>query len=417
MESSRLLQFLSRRRREEGKTHHRNGSPRFSKSRIRKAKKIESSVQVSVESLKEQLEKLIARIEARGGCIYLSTEEDVRVIACGEPPGSDQLMAFDEMVLFSGNPILGEDRYIQPIPMDGQVIGYICLHMDSRHCTEDKRELIQAYTIIVAQELELIQNKSILERFSNRLLEKKRELEKTEQYNNNLLSITTHDLSSPLNAVSGYLDLMNDALEEDGDLSRILDYHRMIQSGINDISDMLNQLNEIAKIEKGLVSLHYTKVDLCWLIEETCDLLRPVAQKEDRHLDYEAPEHPVYAEVDFVKLKRVVYNLISNGIKYTGEGGRVSVSVEDGDGMARVVVDDNGIGISEDNKEAIFEPFVKLNSSGKDGLTSSGLGLFISSYFTRQMHGKISVDSVEGRGSTFTVSLPLVEGFQQSVPA
>ncbi|MDZ7772928.1 MAG: HAMP domain-containing sensor histidine kinase [Balneolaceae bacterium] len=220
-----------------------------------------------------------------------------------------------------------------------------------------------------------------------------------------------------MNAVSGYLDLMNDALEEDGDLSRILDYHRMIQSGINDISDMLNQLNEIAKIEKGLVSLHFTKVDLCWLIEETCDLLRPIAQKEDRRLVYDAPEYPVYAEVDFVKLKRVVYNLISNGIKYTGVGGRVAVSVENGGDMARVVVDDNGIGISEDDKEAIFEPFVKLNSSGKDGLTSSGLGLFISSYFTRQMHGKISVDSVEGQGSTFMVSLPLAEGFQQSVSA
>ncbi|MDZ7772927.1 MAG: GAF domain-containing protein [Balneolaceae bacterium] len=82
-------------------------------------------------------------------------------------------MAFDEMVLFSGNPILGEDRYVHPLSIDGQVIGYICLHMDSDLCTEDRRELIQAYAIIVAQELELVQNKSILERFSNRLLEKK----------------------------------------------------------------------------------------------------------------------------------------------------------------------------------------------------------------------------------------------------
>ncbi|MDZ7771141.1 MAG: HAMP domain-containing sensor histidine kinase [Balneolaceae bacterium] len=384
---------------------------------MRKAKKIESSVQVSLESLRDQLEKLVARIEAGGGCIYLSTEKDVRVTSCGEIPESEPLKAFDDMVLFSGNPILGENRYIHPIPLDAQVIGYICLHMDSSLCTEGRRELIQAYAIIVAQELELVQNKSILERFSNRLLEKREELEKTQQYNSNLLSITTHDLSSPLNAVSGYLDLMNDALEEDGDLSRILDYHRMIQSGINDISDMLNQLNEIAKIEKGLVSLHFTKVDLCWLIEETCDLLRPLAQKENRHLHFKAPGRPVYAEVDFVKFKRVIYNLISNGIKYTDEGGRVVVRVEDEDERARVVVEDNGIGISEEKRQAIFEPFVKLNSSGKDGLTSSGLGLFISSYFTRQMHGDISVESEKGEGSTFFVTLPRAEGFQQSVPA
>lgn len=411
------MQYLPWRRESEGEGPRKGTTPRFARSRLRISRRIASSIQLSVRSLEELLEHLLTRIEASGGGIYLCTEQDVPVTRVGEGGDDRKLKRFDETVLFSGKPVLGKARYLQPISVEEEVVGYLCVRVDSGECSPMVRELIQAYAIIIARELELVQNKSVLERYSLRLLEKKQELQETQQYSSNLLSITTHDLSSPLNAVSGYLDLMNECLEEEADLDRILDYHKMIQSGIQDISDMLNQLNEVARIEKGLVSLRFTKMDLCWLIEETCDLLKQVARRQGRTLSYRLPDRRVYAEVDFVKLKRVVYNLVSNAIKYTEEGGNIRVSVETEGERALIRVADDGMGISEEDRKAIFEPFVKLKKSGGDGLTSSGLGLFISSYFTRQMHGELSVESAMGEGSTFTVSLPMVTGFQQSISA
>ncbi len=417
MHGSRLMRLLSWDRKRGGDGSSPENSLRFSRNRLRKSRRIKSAIQLSVKSLEDILERLLSRIDATAGSIYLCTEGDTRVARYGEGEVTPRLLHFDETVLFSGKPVRGKDRYLQPVTVDDEVVGYICLHISSENRTHMVRELIQAYSIIVARELELVQNKSVLERYSMRLIEKREELEKTQEYSNNLLSITTHDLSSPLNAVSGYLDLMNECLEEEGDLNRILDYHKMIQSGIQDISDMLNQLHEIARIEKGLVSLRFTKMDICWLVEETCELLKQVAREQDRTLRYDLPDKRVYAEVDIVKLKRVVYNLVSNAIKYTEEGGHILVGVETSGEEAMIRVEDDGIGISEEDKRAIFEPFVKLKQSGGDGLTSSGLGLFISSYFTRQMGGKLKVDSTLGEGSAFNVELPRVSGFQQSASA
>lgn len=358
------------------------------------------------QRLRKLLAKLIKRIEAEGASIFICGHTDIQLAEAGNTDFDEQVRQRDESALFAGEFIV-EDKIVQPVVGKDYVIGYLSVHIEEENPSELIEELLLTYADFIFHELELAKRKYTLENTFQRLEKKKEELKKAQEYNNTLLSITSHDLSSPLNAVSGYLDLMDDCLEDNSKIDKIENYHHRIQSGVHDVMDMLNQLSDISKIEHGRVSLDMVKVNLGWLVDEVCKLLESNAIEKDINLSTDIPKDPVYIEADTIKLKRVIQNLVANAIKYTKDEGYVEVQLEQEESWALIKVKDNGIGIPDSHYSKIFAPFVKLEKS--DNHSSSGLGLYVASYFTDLMNGEISVKSKENKGSTFIVSLPLLE--------
>lgn len=383
---------------------------RKNSERLSEARKFKIADREVFQRIEELLVELTEKIDAFASALFLSVPQDFLVANHKGMNGKMKLRKFDELLLFSGQSIKNDEFYYQPVTSNNQVIGYISVKISEDQYNDLVQGIIHNYASLILHEFELAQKKSKLEDFSAKLTKKKEELEKAQEYNNNLISITSHDLSSPLNAVSGYLDLMNDCFNDKDSTDQIRNYHSRIQSGIRDIKDMVRQLSNISKIERGILSFDLVKVNFIWMVQEVFDLIECKAIEKRIDFKLEVPEYPVYVKADTVKLKRVVHNLIANAIKYTPVEGKITIKIKDKDKEERalLLVKDNGIGIPESHYSKIFAPFVRLDPTD-DHSSSTGLGLYVASYFTDLMNGDISVESKEGEGSTFTVSLPLLE--------
>lgn len=352
------------------------------------------------------LSEFVNRIDGvTNAAFFLSGRRDLLVAQTDVSKEGLKVPKLNELLLFSGQAVKSFRHYFHPVESSGYVIGYLSVVLSGNEKAGFLTKLVDSYGILIYKELELAREKCSLENFSENLLKKKEELEKAQQYNNNLLSITSHDLSSPLNAIAGYLDLMGDCFEEEPDKDRLRNYHKRIQSGVNDVMDILRQLNEISEIERGEASIDMVKVNLSWLVRKVFDLMECNAIKKEIEFKLEVPDFPLYVNADTIKLKRVLNNLVSNAIKYTPSKGSVSVQLDYSDDFVLFKVKDSGIGIPESHYSKIFVPFVKLNSESNNS-NSSGLGLYVASYFVDLMNGDISVESKVGKGSTFTISLP-----------
>ncbi len=358
------------------------------------------------ETLNKLLAELVDKTNARGGFLKHGKAGSKVTLTSGEEELELELSINDRRLLLLGKPLMKKNAYVHPIRQQRNIIGLIgilyCPDLWKPLC----KELVNAYAMLAAQNINIRQKEASLIAHCDLLLRKKKELEKIQEYNQNLLSMTTHDLSSPLNAVSGYLEMIEQCLEDQTNAQKLKQYYRSIQSGVNDVSEMLGQLNEVVKFKEGDRSLNTVKVDINWLVKDICELLKANAAQKGIDLQVILSATPVHAEVDMVKFKRVIYNLVSNAIKYTGRDRKILVGVGSDDESAKVYVKDEGIGIAENQLEEIFEPNVKLNPDTRDTF-SKGLGLYISSYFIEEMDGQIAAESVQGKGSTFKVKLPL----------
>jgi signal transduction histidine kinase len=384
-------------------------SGRKDSDRLREATKFKLTDREVFRRVEELLIELSKKIKVDNAGFFLSVPQDVLIASANGLNSNLQLHEFDELLLFSGQPVKNKEFYYQPVESNNQVIGYISVKISEDQRNDLIQGIIDNYASLILHEYELAQKKSKLETFSEKLIKKKEELEKAQEYNKNLISITSHDLSSPLNAVSGYLDLMNEWFDENDNPDQIQSYHKRICSGIQDVMDMLRQLNDISRIERGVISFNMVQVNFVWVVQEVFDLIESKAIAKRIQFELQAPEYPIYVKADTVKLKRVIHNLIANAIKYTPVEGKITVKLSDDGELAFLKVQDNGIGIPESHYSKIFAPFVKLDPSKEDANSSSGLGLYIASYFTDLMNGEISLESQVGKGSTFTVSLPLVQ--------
>jgi len=257
----------------------------------------------------------------------------------------------------------------------------------------------------VKTEFDIETQAHVLDQYSTIISTKKEKLLRENQYSKNLLNMTTHDLSSPLTAISSYLNLMNDCLKSDRQIDQIDRYHNKIMKGVSYISGIIKQLNEVISLENADKTLELISVDLNWLTEDVCELMNDAAAEKDHLFEFDAYKEPVFVKADVTKLKRVIQNLIINAIKYTPRKGQINVSVGCENDRAFISVKDNGVGIPKDRQEEIFEAYNKLEdiNPAENNSASLGLGLFISSYFSRLMNSEIVIDSTPGLGSEFVV--------------
>lgn len=256
------------------------------------------------------------------------------------------------------------------------------------------------------------------------LLEQTRELEATqarlEASNHALLEASrvksefvanvSHDLRTPMNGILGMTAL---ALREDvsGGVRECLE---TIHASGETLLALINELLDLARMESGQLTLEVSDFSLRGLVEQTRRVMAPIAG--DKGIDLAvrvAPELPDDYRGDRARIARVLFNLVGNAIKFTepAEGldvARVSLEVDaDPSGQVRFVVRDTGVGIPSDRLEAIFDAFTQADGSITRRFGGTGLGLTISRQLVELMRGRIRAESTLGRGSTFTVTLPL----------
>ncbi len=207
-----------------------------------------------------------------------------------------------------------------------------------------------------------------------------------------------HEIGTPLNVVSGHAELI-----ESGELSdeKIRTSCRQIKTETDRIAKIISNVLEFAR---GRTT--FQKVtDVRRVVGETCELLRPIARKSNATLDAELPDHPVLANIDSGQIQQVLTNLINNAIQSRDTDTAVRIAVDqtltEAGPETRIAVSDNGVGISEDDREHLFEPFFTTKDVGQ----GTGLGLAIALGIVHEHGGDILVESQPGAGSTFTVVL------------
>lgn len=239
------------------------------------------------------------------------------------------------------------------------------------------------------------------------LASRHREVEHRSKVRKRMLGLTSHDLMTPINAISGYLDLMKLCLNTDADPAQISRYRTQIKNGVNDLVNIVHQLREMSNIEDEDELDLPLDVDLNWVARDVCDVMEGAAIAKDHDLTCTSMSTPAYVTADLSRLKRILYNLINNSIKYTPRGGKIGVKVQASDDSARVIVEDNGVGIPSDDFTNIFKANNRLHLSGTENESASGLGLYISAHFATLMKGHITLESKVEEGSRFTLHLPL----------
>jgi signal transduction histidine kinase len=217
------------------------------------------------------------------------------------------------------------------------------------------------------------------------------------------VATVSHELRTPLTSISGFLEMMQDEEDRLDDTGR--QYLNVIRRSTERLYSLVEDLLLVAQIEAKRVELNLADVDVAELAARAVEAMRPAAGEKGVTLEV-VSDHPPPARGDQVRLTQVLDNLVSNAVKFTEEGGVVTVTVNgNGDGVD-LVVNDTGIGVSSEEQGQVFTRFFRASTATKRAIPGTGLGLAISRALVEQHGGTIFFSSREGEGTTVTVRLP-----------
>lgn len=253
-----------------------------------------------------------------------------------------------------------------------------------------------------------------------------KELERTNKLKSQFIATMSHELRTPLNSILGFSDLllmgevMGDPLTE-----KQKDFVGNIYNSGSHLLQLINNILDIAKIEAGRMELHYDNFSVHAIIKEVESVIRPLSEKRRQTLTLQISEDIPIITADKIKLKQVLYNLLSNAVKFTPDSGSITVSAiqvkqseAEGQGpesiyyglgtdFVEISVADTGIGIKKDDLERIFSEFEQVESTLSRRYEGTGLGLTLTKRLVELHGGEIKVESEIGKGSKFTIIIPL----------
>jgi len=241
---------------------------------------------------------------------------------------------------------------------------------------------------------------------STKELERLKELDRMKM---EFISNISHELRTPLAAIKAYSETILTSLQ-DLDTDTLKDFVDTIYNQSKHLEDLLNELLDFSRIEQKALKLEKTVVDVVSLCKEAVNSMMEYARSKEVMLSFETDLDSLEVSIDPRRLKQVLFNLISNGVKFSKKDSKekyvkVSLSREN-DGFL-IVVEDNGVGIPEDKKDKIFEKFYRVDSSLTYEVSGTGLGLTITKEIVELHGGRIWVESEVGKGSKFFVWIPI----------
>ena len=224
------------------------------------------------------------------------------------------------------------------------------------------------------------------------------------------VSTVSHELRTPMTSIVGYVDLIIKGVV--GPITEMqMSFLTRIKSNADRLTDLVNDLLDISRIEQGRVELQLESLSMENLIQQVVELVTPKIVEKDQSLETVIPIGLPQVYGDPARLRQILTNLMGNAYKYTPVGGKITVYAYVRDAMMRVAVADTGIGIAPENQKRIFERFYRVEDDpAVYEVSGTGLGLAITLSLIQMHHGSISLESELGEGSTFTFSIPLAEG-------
>jgi len=221
------------------------------------------------------------------------------------------------------------------------------------------------------------------------------------------LAVMSHELRTPLNSIGGYVDLLEMELRGPLTDSQKSDLQR-IKRGQEHLLRIINDILNFTRLEATEVKYELIDVPVRALLADLDAVVSSLAAAKKLEYACDMPSHGVFTRTDPDKLRQILINLLSNAVKFTPPGGRIKISCAADENTVSISVEDNGPGIPADKIDAVFEPFVQLDRGLTRTTEGTGLGLAISRGLARGMGAEITLKTEVGKGSTFTLVLPLV---------
>ncbi len=243
-----------------------------------------------------------------------------------------------------------------------------------------------------------------LERALEQTEESKKIAEKANNAKSEFLANMSHELRTPMHGILGFSKLGISKLDP-SNVDKLGNYFKQIHSSGNKLLTLLNDLLDLSKLEAGMMVYEYNKISLTNLVNSVIDELQALAAEKRIVIQFEHPTGGDEIEADMIRLSQVVRNLISNALRYSREGEKINIEIKNEDSNLTVAVRDYGVGIPENETEAIFDKFIQSsNTKSKSGGT--GLGLSISQQIIKDHNGRIWAENNTDRGVTFYFSIP-----------
>lgn len=251
------------------------------------------------------------------------------------------------------------------------------------------------------EELNIISNATM--KLSEEIREHISQVEKERRIRQEFFSNASHELKTPITAIKGYAELLDNGFAQDEETKK--NFLRRILKTTDNMTNLINDILMISRLEAKEAEVVFSEVRMNPLMEEVFEALEPIAA------DYQITLHrecePVVIEASTKQMRELLMNLIGNGIKYNHPGGNVWVTVRQTTEEMRIVVKDDGVGISEDDQKRIFERFYRVDKGRSRKMGGTGLGLSIVKHIVEYYDGTISLNSILGEGSTFLVTIPM----------
>ena len=328
---------------------------------------------------------------------------DTRVIQEDESVRSQLTISAIQQNLTENIPFLQYEYRVQEGPIRWAQISVLCL----------KRENGVPVSVLMAvQDVTELKETELKNRMA--MEEAYRAAKAANEAKTMFLSNMSHDMRTPMNAIIGFSTLLDrDASQPD----KVREYNGKIAASGRHLLSLINNVLDMSKIERGQNSLNITEFALNELLEELDSAIQPQVREKRQTLDFMVCDLKEECFLgDRLRLSQILLNLLSNAVKYTPEGGHIELTIlglpETSNGYAHLLfqVQDNGIGISPEFLKHIFDPFTRENNTTASGVPGTGLGMAITKNLVDLMGGTISVESTQGKGSTFRVELELRYG-------
>ena len=255
--------------------------------------------------------------------------------------------------------------------------------------------------------ISMVENIEEQKRYEEGLREAKEEAERMNRLQNAFLANMSHEIRTPLTSILGFAEAIGEHVsdEEEGPVPR---FSRLIEKSGRRLMGTLEGMLNLSKLEAGEMAFEVESIDLKAEAAEMIEQFSP--QAEASAIDLQGALAPAQAQASEEGVRIVLRNLVSNAIKYTGEGGTVTVRTEHDDEAAHIEVEDTGIGMDPDTVSDLFRAFAQESEGLSREYEGSGLGLTLVKKTVQRMEGEIEVETEKGEGSCFTVRLPRADG-------
>ena len=231
------------------------------------------------------------------------------------------------------------------------------------------------------------------------------------------LANMSHELRTPLNSIIGFSEILHDLTFGPLNEKQLKYISNVLTSG-NHLLTLINDILDLSKVEAGKMELVYDEFVVSTVINEIKTLVISIASKKNIMINVITYEKLITIHADGGKFKQILFNLMSNAIKFSPNGGSVTIDAKCINDMVQIAITDTGIGISKEDQKKLFQPFVQVDASTSRQFEGTGLGLALVKRFVGLHGGKVWIESEPGKGSTFTFTIPIQPetGVKENIP-